>query len=202
VFGDAGLDSVRVKAHSDRPLFIGIARAAALERYLRGTEHDQVSWLTYHPFQVDYDDADGHTLPRAPVDESLWVKSANGAGSLALNWKPRPGDWRAVVMNADGSPGVAANLQFGARTSLLWRVGVALVGLASSPQRPRPSSTASPAHSPSRNTRGEALRRLPPRRVRLTRGAATAAPLVCSEAEARHPRPGARHASAQTRQCS
>jgi hypothetical protein len=44
---------VRVKAQSDRPLFIGIARAADLEQYLRGTEHDEVSSLTYHPFQVD-----------------------------------------------------------------------------------------------------------------------------------------------------
>ncbi len=129
-FGDAGLDSVRVKAHSDRPLFIGIARAADLERYLRGTEHDEVSELTYHPFQVDYDHADGHAPRRAPVDESFWVKSTSGAGSLLLDWKPRPGVWRAVVMNADGSRGVTAKLQFGACTSLLWWVGAALLGVA------------------------------------------------------------------------
>jgi hypothetical protein len=48
-FGSAGLDSVRVKARSDRPLFIGIARAADLARYLRSTEHDEVSGLSYHP---------------------------------------------------------------------------------------------------------------------------------------------------------
>jgi hypothetical protein len=127
-FGDAGLDSVRVKAHSDRPLFIGIARAADLKRYLRGTEYDEVSGLTYHPFQVDYDNANGHAPDRAPVDESFWVKSTSGAGSLALKWKPRPGNWRAVVMNADGSRGIAAKLQLGARTSLLWWVGAALLG--------------------------------------------------------------------------
>jgi hypothetical protein len=128
-FGDAGLDTVRVKAHSGRRLFIGIARAADLTRYLRGTEYDQISWLTYHPFQVDYDHTDGHAPPRAPVDESFWVKSTSGAGSLALDWKPRPGNWRAVVMNADGSPGVTAKLQFRAHTSLLWWVGAALLGL-------------------------------------------------------------------------
>jgi hypothetical protein len=32
----------------------------------------------------------------------------------------RSGDWRAVVMNADGSRGVTTELEFGARTSLLW----------------------------------------------------------------------------------
>jgi hypothetical protein len=128
-FGDALLDSVRVRAHGDRPLFIGIARADDLERYLRGTEHDVVSGLTYNPFEADYDHADGHAPDRAPVDESFWVKSRSGAGSIALDWKPRPGKWRAVVMNADGSRGVTAELQLGARTSLLWWVGVGLLGL-------------------------------------------------------------------------
>jgi hypothetical protein len=129
-FSAAGLASVRVKAHSDRPLFIGIARTADLEQYLRGTEHDDVSHLTYHPFQVDYDHADGHAPHSAPVNKSFWVKSTRGTGNLALDWKPRPGNWRAVVMNADGSRGVTAELQFGARTSLLWWLGAALVGAA------------------------------------------------------------------------
>jgi hypothetical protein len=127
---NAGVDTVRVKVHGDRPLFIGIARATDLERYLRGTEHDDVSQLSYHPFQVDYDHAGGGAPPRAPVDESFWVKSTNGAENLALAWKPRPGDWRAVLMNADGTRGVTAELQLGARTSLLWWLGAAVLGLA------------------------------------------------------------------------
>jgi hypothetical protein len=45
-FSDAGLNSVRVKTHSNRPLFIGIARTGDLDHYLRGTEHDDVSGLT------------------------------------------------------------------------------------------------------------------------------------------------------------
>jgi hypothetical protein len=127
-FGGAGLDRVRVKGHSDRPLFIGIARAADLDRYLRGTHHDEVSGLSYHPFQVDYDHAEGQAPRRAPVDEVFWVTSTSGTGSLALDWKPRPGNWRAVVMNADGSQGVTAELELGARSSLLWWVGAALLG--------------------------------------------------------------------------
>jgi hypothetical protein len=128
VFSNAGLDRVRVKAESDRPLFVGIARTADLDRYLRGSEHDDVSELTYDPFQVDYDHADGHAPGHAPGDESFWVKSTSGVGSLTLAWKPRPGNWRAVVMNADASRGVNAELRFGARTSLLWWLGAALLG--------------------------------------------------------------------------
>jgi hypothetical protein len=48
----------------------------------------------------------------------------------ALDWEPRAGDWRAFVMNADGSRGITTELQFGARTSLLWWTGAALLGAA------------------------------------------------------------------------
>jgi hypothetical protein len=128
VFTHTGLDKVRVKAHSDRPIFIGIARTADLERYLRGTEHDDVSGLIYNPFQVSYDHTNGHAPARAPADESFWVTSTRGSGNVALSWHPRPGSWRAVLMNTDGSRGVTAQLQLGARTSLLWWLGGALLG--------------------------------------------------------------------------
>jgi hypothetical protein len=130
VFSEAGLDSVRVKAQSDRPIFIGIARTADLERYLRGTEHDDVSGLTYNPFQASYDHTSGHAPQRAPTKESIWVKSTSGTGNVALAWHPRPGSWRAVLMNADGSRGVTAQLQLGARTSLLWWLGGGLLAAA------------------------------------------------------------------------
>jgi hypothetical protein len=127
---NAGADDVRVQAQSDRPIFIGIARTADVDRYLRGTEHDDVSGLTYHPFQVDYDHTSGHAPKRLPANETFWVKSTSGAGNVALDWKPRPGSWRAVVMNADDSRGVSADLKFGVRTSLLWWLGAALLGAA------------------------------------------------------------------------
>jgi hypothetical protein len=127
---DLGVDSVRVKSQSDRPLFIGIARSVDVERYLDGTEHDDVSHLNYHPFQVDYDHSDGHAPETAPAKESLWVTSTTGTGALALDWKPRPGDWRAVVMNADGSRGVTARLQLGARTPLLRWLGAGFLAAA------------------------------------------------------------------------
>lgn len=127
-FGDAGLARVRVKAWSDRPIFIGIARTADVDRYLRGTEHDDVSGLSYHPFTVDYDHADGRAPNRAPANESFWAKSTSGSGNVELDWKPKPGSWRAVVMNVDDSRGVTADLELGVRTSLLWWIGAALLG--------------------------------------------------------------------------
>ncbi len=127
---NAGVERVRVQAHSDRPIFVGVARTADLDRYLRGTGHDDVSGLSYHPFQVDYDHTSGHAPNRLPANETFWVKSTSGTGNVALDWKPRPGSWRAVVMNADDSPGITADLKFGVRTSLLWWLGAGLVGAA------------------------------------------------------------------------
>lgn len=126
----AGVDRVRVEAHSNRPIFIGIARTAELDRYLRGTEHDDISGLNYHPFQVGYDHRSGHAPTSLPAKETFWVKSTGGAGNVALTWKPRPGSWRAVVMNADDSRGVTADLKFGVRTSLLWWLGAGLLAAA------------------------------------------------------------------------
>ena len=124
---NAGVDRVRVQASSDRPIFIGIARTADLDRYLRGTEHDDISGLNYHPFQVEYDHSSGQAPNRLPANEAFWVKSTSGAGNVALDWKPRPGSWRAVVMNADDSRGITADLKFGVRTSLLWWLGAGLL---------------------------------------------------------------------------
>jgi hypothetical protein len=127
---DAGVERVRVQASSDRPIFVGIARTADLDRYLRATEHDDVSGLSYHPFRVDYDHAAGGAPDGSPGSRSFWVTSAGGAGSVALDWKPRPGSWRAVVMNADDSRGVTADLKFGVRSGLLWWLGAGLLGAA------------------------------------------------------------------------
>jgi hypothetical protein len=130
VFGHHGINSIRVKAYGDRPLFIGIARAGDIDRYLRGTDHEDVSGLTYYPFHVSYDHVNGLAPRNPPANESFCAKSARGSGSLTLAWKPRPGNWRAVVMNADGSRHITASMRFGARTPLLKWIGPALLGLA------------------------------------------------------------------------
>lgn len=127
-FGDLGLGAVRVEAEGDRPLFVGIAHADDVARYLAGVGHDDVGGLTYHPFDVDYDRTDGRAPSGAPADRPFWVASAAGRGPISLEWEPKPGDWRAVLMNADGTRGVTARLELGASTSMLWWAGAALLG--------------------------------------------------------------------------
>jgi hypothetical protein len=74
-------------------------------------------------------------------------------GTQTLTWKVREGDWSVVLMNADGSRGVAADVDLGAKLSfLLWvaiglLIGGVLVSVGSTAlivlaaRRPRPPPT-------------------------------------------------------------
>src|SRR4029078_9127714 len=66
-----------------------------------------------------------------PAARDFWVASASGVGTQTLTWKVRDGDWSIVLMNSDASPGVAADVDVGAKMSfLLWvAVGVLIGGL-------------------------------------------------------------------------
>ncbi|HSC51218.1 MAG TPA: hypothetical protein VLD16_13220, partial [Gaiellaceae bacterium] len=66
--------------------------------------------------------------PRAPpTAQSFWAASASGVGTQTLSWKVRDGDWSVVLMNADGSRGVAADVDLGAKLSFLLWVAIGLL---------------------------------------------------------------------------
>jgi hypothetical protein len=65
-----------------------------------------------------------------PAKASFWAATATGPGTQALTWKPDVGRWAVVVMNADGSRGVAADVSVGAKTGALLPVGIGLFALA------------------------------------------------------------------------
>jgi hypothetical protein len=57
----------------------------------------------------------------APATKHFWAAQTSGSATQTLSWSPRNGDWRIVVMNANGSVGVHADLTLGARfPHLLW----------------------------------------------------------------------------------
>ena len=147
-------DDVRVQgvATGSDSLFMGIAPADAVAGYLDGVAHDEITEWDSSADDIEYvvyARQEGVTDPAAPGTEGVWGASVSGSGEQALDWTMQSGEWALVVMNADGSPGVSADVRFGVATpSVLFPIGlvssvaglVALIGggrmISSVPARP------------------------------------------------------------------
>jgi hypothetical protein len=123
------LGDVRVRA-SGGDLFVGVGPTREVDSYLRRVEHDRLTSVDYDPFSADYERARGGEPTRPPDDEAFWVETASGSGEQMLTWNPERGNWSAVVMNADASRGIAADVSVGAEAAfLIWvAIGVLVAG--------------------------------------------------------------------------
>ncbi|GAB2856608.1 DUF4389 domain-containing protein [Nocardioides pacificus] len=129
VIGDVRLSAEQA---GDTDLFIGIAPTVDVRAYLAGVQHDVL--LDLPSSGPVYRSADGGQPSTAPDEQTFWVAEASGA-QPELTWALEDGDWTAVVMNADGSGQVAAEVSVGAEVpildtviaTLLIAAGIALV---------------------------------------------------------------------------
>jgi hypothetical protein len=127
------LGSVRIRATAAdpaEPVFIGIAPAADVEAYLRGVGHDDLTDIEVDPVTVRYAPHPGGAPASGPAGQTFWDVSDVGTGTRTLDWTLATGDWTVVVMNADGSPGVRADLDLGGTLPVLrWAtVGLLVAG--------------------------------------------------------------------------
>jgi hypothetical protein len=122
---------IRLETSSRKPVFVGIARSRDVDEYLRGTPHDRVSDVSYSPFSADYRRLAGDEAPAPPARQDFWAVSASGPGTQAVTWDVEDGDWSVVVMNADASRGVDAEVKAGAELPFLAGLGwgVLIAGL-------------------------------------------------------------------------
>ena len=104
------LGKVRITSDSARPVFVGIARADDVSAYLGNVNRAIVSG-SYEP--RDATERGGGAPATPPAAQRFWAASVSGNGHRTLTWEPRDGHWVAVLMNADGSRGVAAHLRIG-----------------------------------------------------------------------------------------
>jgi hypothetical protein len=115
--------TVQIRSRAHEPLFVGIGPAGDVSRYLSGVEHEVVD---------DLGDARGTVVrgarePAPPASRSFWVATSRGAGEQTLRWNVEDGDWRVVVMKADASKGLAADMSVGAELDGLPWLGVGLL---------------------------------------------------------------------------
>jgi hypothetical protein len=132
VFDDA-FATVRLGATSAKPAFVGIGPTAAVSRYLAGARHAQITDVEVDPFRVTSHVTGGTGRLAPPAAQSFWRARASGAAGrgTTLTWDVESGNWSAVVMNADGSPGVVAQTSVGAEVpSLKWvAIGLLIAGV-------------------------------------------------------------------------
>jgi len=120
------LGDVRVRA-SGRDLFLGVGRTLDVDRYLNGVEHDRLTDVDYDPFSADYEREPGGEPAGPPADQDFWAETASGSGEQTLTWNPERGTWSLVVMNADASRRIAADVSVGAEASFLIWVAIGLL---------------------------------------------------------------------------
>jgi hypothetical protein len=125
---DLGNVRLQVESQDDKPVFVGIARTSDVEDYLAGVSHSTLTDVSTSPFEADYDDHAGNRSPAAPADAHIWAASEHGSGKQTLNWEIEDGDWSVVVMNADGSAGVDADISTGAELPFLTALGWTALG--------------------------------------------------------------------------
>jgi hypothetical protein len=129
VLNESWFGKIRIRGESseDKTLFIGIGPQAEVARYLGTVAHANVQDIDFDPFRATYLSVSGDAPQAPPTDQSFWAASASGVGTQTLTWKVREGDWSVVLMNADGSRGVAADVDLGAKLSFLLWVAIGLL---------------------------------------------------------------------------
>ena len=164
------LGSARITATAGQgtAIFIGIAPSSDVTAYLNGVAYDEPTGfisergLTYRAHQ-------GGPPATPPASQTFWQAQVSGQGTQTLTWQVASGQWAIVLMNADASSGVFAEVSVGATAPFLFGLalglliggGVALVVAAvllffgvrllrGTPQAPPPGTVAlsGTAHSP------------------------------------------------------
>ena len=121
------LGTVRVRTTSERRVFVGIAPERLVTSYLSGVRYASGESLTTP--SADYRIHQGRAPAAPPTARQFWAASTTGSGTQTLTWQPQPGNWRIVLMNADGSPGVNSQVSIGARAPHLLTIGITAAGV-------------------------------------------------------------------------
>jgi hypothetical protein len=106
-----------VTPRGDAPVFVGIATAADAAAYLAGVQHSVLLDITSGGGRANdpvYRQDAGGPPAQAPGQTNIWAAQASGNGKQSAVWPAEPGDWAVVVMNADGTNPVAADVAVGA----------------------------------------------------------------------------------------
>lgn len=128
-----GDPEVRLSVTARRPgagMFVGIGPAADVERYLARAPIEEVSDIEVDPFELSGRRLRrGASRPAPPAGQRFWVAEGSGRDTATMRWNLADGDYRLVVMNADGRRDVQADGSVAVEIPHLPTVGWVLLGV-------------------------------------------------------------------------
>jgi hypothetical protein len=128
MIGDATLTAT---ARNGKEMFLGIGPSYQVHAYLAGVRHATLLDLGHG--RPVYRSTGGAAPAATPEQMRFWVAQTAGGGRQQVTWPVHNGDWTAVLMNRDASPGVAVTAAAGAEVPAMpWLVGglLSFAGLA------------------------------------------------------------------------
>jgi hypothetical protein len=116
-----------VSGRPDDTVFVGIAPTNEVDVYLASVAHDEITTGAGEPAYRRIPATSSATPSSSvPADQTFWAAQAVGAETVSLDWNVSSGSWTVVVMNADGSPGVAAVVTPSVRSDALGPLALTL----------------------------------------------------------------------------
>ena len=118
---------VTVRPQGDEPVFVGVAPAATVASYLAGVEHDELRDIEFSPLRFRTVRQDGAAPDGPPAGRPGWLQQASGTGPQQVSFDLLGPEYQVVIMNADGSQGVDAEIRVGLQVPLLRGIGIGLL---------------------------------------------------------------------------
>lgn len=117
--------TVSVTALNGKPVFLGVGPASAVDGYLAGSSYAVVDrWVNG---AAEVTDVSGDAQPADPASQLFWLRTATGLSGVRLDVPPDAGSYRVVVVNQDGSSGVAVRVRAGIETRWIYPTGIGLL---------------------------------------------------------------------------
>jgi len=130
----SGTPTLHLSADSfgGEPVFVGVAPADDVARYLSGAAIARISDFDLSPFQLNTVERDGSNTVATPGSQDFWVASAQSATGADLDWAIQDGHYQLVIMNADGTANVHTTASVGVslqNSSGLWILVIGIGGM-------------------------------------------------------------------------
>ncbi|WP_329004287.1 hypothetical protein OHA18_12910 [Kribbella sp. NBC_00709] len=119
--------TLHVTASGAKPLFVGIGQDLDVRNYLAGSAHTRLIRFE-PPATFGTQDLRGRSSKLTPPGSLDWWVAQSAPGSQSVTWPIQDGRYDVVVMNADGSPAVGAQVSFGVQVHRLFGICLLVLG--------------------------------------------------------------------------